>query len=96
MAIKSGREYEESIKKLKLRANVMGQKTGDLPEHELVEPSQKAVTFTFDAAKNNETKNLFCVESTLCKDVVNRFTHLHQSTGGIVISGAKLHQTGFS
>ncbi len=84
MAIKSGREYKESIKKLNLKANVMGQKTGDLPEHELVEPSQKAVAFTFDAAKNNETKNLFCVESTLCKDVVNRFTHLHQSTDDLV------------
>lgn len=84
MSIKSGREYKESIKKLNLKANVMGRKTGDLPENELVEPSQKAMAFTFDAAKNKETKNLFCVESTLCNDVVNRFTHLHQSTDDLV------------
>jgi 4-hydroxybutyryl-CoA dehydratase/vinylacetyl-CoA-Delta-isomerase len=84
MAIKSGKEYKDSIRKLNLKANVMGRATGDLPGHGLVEPSQNAVAFTFDAARNSATRELFCVESSLCKDVVNRFTHLHQSTEDLV------------
>ena len=72
MPLKTGDEYLKSIKSLKLKAHVLGEKTGDLPEHGLVEPSQQAVAFTYDAAQNKETKDLFCVESALCKDVVNR------------------------
>ncbi|MFO7710076.1 MAG: 4-hydroxyphenylacetate 3-hydroxylase N-terminal domain-containing protein [Desulfobacterales bacterium] len=84
MAIKSGKEYKESIRKLNLKANVMGRATEALPEHGLVEPSQNAVAFTFDAAGDKETRGLFCVESPLCGEVVNRFTHLHQSTEDLV------------
>ncbi len=84
MALKSGKEYKDSIRKLNLKANLMGRATGDLPEHGLVAPSQNAVAFTFDAAQDSETKGLFQVESPLCKDTVNRFTHLHQSTDDLV------------
>ena len=84
MPLKTGDEYLKSIKSLKLKANVLGEKAGDLPEHGLVGPSQKAVAFTYDAAQNKKTKDLFCVESALCKDAVNRFTHLHQSADDLV------------
>lgn len=84
MVLKKGDEYLESIKSLKLKAHVLGETAEDLPEHGLVEPAQKAVAFTYDAAKNRKTRDLFCVESSLCKDVVNRFTHLHQSTDDLV------------
>jgi 4-hydroxybutyryl-CoA dehydratase/vinylacetyl-CoA-Delta-isomerase len=82
--LKKGDEYLKSIKALRLNAHVLGEKCGNLPEHDLVKPSQQAVAFTYDAARNKETKDLFCVESSLCKDEVNRFTHLHQSTDDLV------------
>jgi 4-hydroxybutyryl-CoA dehydratase/vinylacetyl-CoA-Delta-isomerase len=82
--LKKGDEYLKSIKSLQLKAHVLGEKPGDLPEHGLVEPSQKAVAFTYDAAQGKETRDLFCVESSLCQDVVNRFTHLHQSADDLV------------
>jgi hypothetical protein len=78
MALKTGKEYLDSLKSLDLEANILGQKTGDLPGHRLVEPSQKAVAFTYDSAGNPETRELFCAESSLSNDTVNRFTHLHQ------------------
>jgi len=84
MGLKKGDEYLKSIKSLRLKAHVLGDKPGDLSEHGLVEPSQKAVAFTYDAAQDKETRDLFCVESSLGKDVVNRFTHLHQSADDLV------------
>jgi 4-hydroxybutyryl-CoA dehydratase/vinylacetyl-CoA-Delta-isomerase len=84
MGLKKGDEYLKSVKSLQLKAHVLGEKAQDLPEHGLVEPSQKAVAFTYDAAQKNETRDLFCVESPLCGDVINRFSHLHQSTDDLV------------
>jgi len=84
MALKTGKEYLDSLKSLDLEANILGQKTGDLPDHRLVEPSQKAVAFTYDSAGNPETQELFCAESSLSNDTVNRFTHLHQSTQDLI------------
>lgn len=46
--------------------------------------SIKAVAFTFDAAHDEKTKDLFCVESSLNKETINRFTHLHQSPQDLV------------
>lgn len=84
MPLKTGDEYRKSIQSLGLRAHLLGEDVEDLPEHGLVEPSQKAVAFTYDAAQSKETQDLFCVESSLCRDVVNRFTHLHGSTDDLV------------
>jgi 4-hydroxybutyryl-CoA dehydratase / vinylacetyl-CoA-Delta-isomerase len=80
VSLKTGSEYIESIKSLGLTANVMGEKSRDLTKNPLVEPSIKAVAATFDGAHNKETKDLFRVVSPLCKEEVNRFSHLHQST----------------
>ncbi|MCF8040862.1 MAG: 4-hydroxybutyryl-CoA dehydratase [Desulfarculaceae bacterium] len=84
MALKTGDEYLKSVEDLKLEAHMMGRKSGDLGEHGLVKPSQKAVAFTYDAAHDPATRELFCVESSLCKQEINRFTHLHQSTDDLV------------
>ena len=84
MALKTGDEYLKSVADLKLEAHMLGQKSGDLGGHGLVKPSQKAVAFTFDAAHDPATQELFCVESSLCKQQINRFTHLHQSTEDLV------------
>jgi len=63
---------------------VLGEKQDSLSDHGLVAPSREAVAFTFDAAHDSETREMFCVESPLCGDVVNRFSHLHQSTDDLV------------
>ncbi len=84
MTLKTADEYLDSVKELSLEAHILGKKTGDLPQHGLVKPSQEAVAFTYQAAHDPKTRDLFCVESPLCNDVVNRFTHLHQSTEDLI------------
>jgi len=84
MALKTGDQYLKSIDKLKLSAHVLGQKTGKLAGHGLLTPSRQAVAFTFDGAHDPATSDMFRAESHLCKDQVNRFTHLHQSADDLV------------
>ena len=84
MTLKSGDEYIESIKSLDLEANIMGEKTGDLTNNPLVQPSIAAVAATYDCAQNEETKPLFRVVSALSGEEINRFTHLHQSTDDLI------------
>jgi 4-hydroxybutyryl-CoA dehydratase / vinylacetyl-CoA-Delta-isomerase len=84
MALKTGSEYLASIKSLGLEAHILGKKIDKVSDHGLVEPSQKAVAYTYDCAHQSDTRNLFCVESNLSKDVVNRFSHIHQSTEDLV------------
>jgi 4-hydroxybutyryl-CoA dehydratase/vinylacetyl-CoA-Delta-isomerase len=82
MPLKTGREYIDSIRSLGLEAHVMGEKTGNLPDHPLIDPSITAVAVTFDCAHSDddETKRLFRVRSSLTGEEINRFSHLHQST----------------
>ncbi|MBL7211021.1 MAG: 4-hydroxybutyryl-CoA dehydratase [Desulfobacteraceae bacterium] len=84
MALMTGDEYIESIKALGLEANLMGAKTGTLPDHPLVEPSIRAVAATYDSAQRKEAASLFRVKSSLSGEEINRFTHLHQSTDDLV------------
>jgi len=80
VALKTGEEYIQSIKKLGLKANVMGESAEDLTDNPLVEPSLRAVAATFDCAHTGDSLDLFRVVSPLIGEEVNRFTHLHQST----------------
>jgi len=84
MTLMTGDEYIESIKTLGLEANLMGAKTGTLPDHPLVEPSIRAVAATYDSAQKEEAASLFRVKSSLSGEEINRFSHLHQSTDDLV------------
>jgi 4-hydroxybutyryl-CoA dehydratase/vinylacetyl-CoA-Delta-isomerase len=86
MTLKTGDEYKESVKSLKLEAHVMGKKSDNLPENPLVNPSMQAVAATFDGAHsdNEEVRDLFRARSSVCQAEVNRFAHLHQSSDDLV------------
>ena len=84
MTLKTGDQYLKSLECLKPEAHVLGEKTNKLEHHGLVEPSRKAVAFTYGAAHNPESKETLRAVSHLCKDEINRFTHLHQSAEDLV------------
>jgi 4-hydroxybutyryl-CoA dehydratase/vinylacetyl-CoA-Delta-isomerase len=84
MALRTGDDYLTSIKSLDLKAHIMGKTADGLADHGLVEPSQKAVAYTYDGAHDPNTADLFRAVSPLCNDEVNRFTHLHQSPDDLV------------
>jgi len=84
MALMTGKEYIASIESLDLEANVLGQRTGELPNHPLVQPSLRAVAVTYDCAHDDACRALFRAFSPLVGDEVNRFTHLYQSADDLV------------
>ncbi|MCP4592341.1 MAG: 4-hydroxybutyryl-CoA dehydratase, partial [bacterium] len=84
MALKTGKEYLESVDSLELEAHVLGKKTDKLGDHGLISPSREALAFTYDAAHDKDKRDLFVVEESLCGDPVNRFTHLHRSAEDLV------------
>ncbi len=84
MGLKTADQYLDSLKTLKVEAHVLGIKTDEPGRHGLVAPSRQAVAFTYDAAHNPESRETLRAVSHLCKDEVNRFTHLHQSTEDLV------------
>ena len=79
MVMKNGAEYVESIRSLDLEANVLGEPQRDLPDHPLVQPSQRAVAATYDCPHAEETRDLFTSHSSLTGETICRFTHLHGS-----------------
>lgn len=82
--MKTADQYLESLKKLKIEAHVMGEKTDAPGRHGLVTPSRQAVAFTYEAAHNPESRDTLRAVSHLCNAEVNRFTHLHQSAEDLV------------
>ncbi len=86
MAVKTGKQYLESLQSLHLEAHILGEKQTHLPEHPLVQPSAAAVAATFDAAHSEDEtiRHIFQVHSPLCGEPINRFTHLHQSPQDLI------------
>lgn len=84
MALKNGEQYLKSLEELDLTAHVLGEKTSGLYDHRLVTPSRRAVAFTYDAAHQEQTRELMRAQSHLCNAEVNRFTHLHRSPEDLV------------
>ena len=84
MTLKTGDQYRATVAALGLEAHVLGQRTGGLTGHPLVEPSLRAVAATYDGAHADETRDLFVARSSLTGEEVNRFTHLHQSTDDLL------------
>jgi 4-hydroxybutyryl-CoA dehydratase / vinylacetyl-CoA-Delta-isomerase len=79
MTLKTSHQYLESLRALKLEAKVMGETISGLPDHPMIAPSTRAVAVTYDCAQQQETKELFRVNSSICGQEVNRFTHVHSS-----------------
>ncbi|MBI4797184.1 MAG: 4-hydroxybutyryl-CoA dehydratase [Desulfarculus sp.] len=84
MALKTGEQYLASLDNLNLSAHILGRPAGQLAGHGLVAPSRRAVAYTYDAAHDPSSRELFRVVSPLCGQEVNRFTHLHQSAQDLV------------
>ena len=79
MPLKTGPEYLDSIRKLKLSVNVLGEQTGAGPDHPVIAPSANAAAYTYDGAHDPASRELFTVQSTISDCTINRFTHIHSS-----------------
>lgn len=84
MALKTAQQYEESLRKLKLKVYLMGEKIENPVDHPIIRPSMNSVKMTYALAHDPEHEDLMTATSHLTGQKVNRFCHLHQSTADLV------------
>ncbi|WP_123052866.1 4-hydroxyphenylacetate 3-hydroxylase family protein [Clostridium sp. JN-1] len=84
MALMTGEEYVESLRKLKLNVYLLGEKIDNPVDHPILRPSLNSVKMTYDLAQMPEYEDLMTVKSSLTGEKINRFSHLHQSSEDLI------------
>lgn len=80
----TGNEYIESLRKLKTRVYMFGEKIDNWVDHPMIRPSINSVAATYDLAHDPEYADLMTATSSITGEKINRFGHLHQSTEDLV------------
>jgi 4-hydroxybutyryl-CoA dehydratase/vinylacetyl-CoA-Delta-isomerase len=84
MALKTSDEYVKSIADLDLVIYMMGERIEDYTNNPIIRPSLNSMAMTYELAQYPEYEELMLATSHLTGTKVNRFTHIHQSTGDLV------------
>ena len=84
MALMTGEQYIESIKKIKMEIYMFGERYNNPTESPILRPSLNSVRMTYDLAQMPEYEDLMTVVSPYTGTRVNRFTHIHQSTEDLI------------
>ena len=75
----TGEQYIESLRKMKTRVYMFGEKIDNWVDHPIIRPSIDCVKVTYDLAQDPQYADLMTAKSNLTGEIVNRFGHLHQS-----------------
>ena len=84
MALMTGEQYIESIRKLNMQVYMFGKKVESPVDDPILRPSLNSVRMTYDLAQMPEYEDLMTAVSPYTGQRVNRFTHIHQSTGDLI------------
>ena len=84
MALMTGEQYIESIRKLNMQVYMFGKKVECPVDDPILRPSLNSVRMTYDLAQMPEYEDLMTAISPYTGQRVNRFTHIHQSTSDLV------------
>ena len=86
MALMTGKEYIESLRKMNMRVYMFGKKVENPVDDPILRPSVNSVRMTYDLATGNnpEYLELMTATSHLTGEKINRFAHIHQSTEDLV------------
>ena len=84
MALMTGEQYIESIRKMNMQVYMFGKKIDSPVDDPILRPSLNSVRMTYDLAQKPEYQDLMTAISPLTGERVNRFTHIHQSTDDLV------------
>ena len=82
--MKTAQEYIESLRQLKTRVYMFGEKIDNWVDHPMIRPSINCVAMTYAVAEDPQYADLMTVTSSLTGHKINRFTHLHQSTEDLI------------
>lgn len=84
MALMTGQEYIESIRKINMQIYMFGEKVENPVDNPILRPSLNSVRMTYDLAQLPEYEDLMTTISPITGKKVNRFTHIHQSAEDLV------------
>ncbi|MEM1484130.1 4-hydroxyphenylacetate 3-hydroxylase family protein [Oscillospiraceae bacterium PP1C4] len=84
MALMTGEQYIESIRKINMQVYMFGKKIENPVDDPILRPSLNSVRMTYDLAQMPEYEDLMTAISPITGHRINRFTHIHQSTGDLV------------
>lgn len=76
----TGEQYIESLRKLKTRVYMFGEKIENWVDHPIIRPSINSVAMTYKLANDPQYSDLMTAKSSLTGETVNRFGHIHQNT----------------
>jgi len=82
--LKTKAEYLESLRKLKPRVYAFGEEIASVADHPLTKPHVAAAALTYELAHQPDAMDLVTAHSHRSGLVINRFTHIHQSTQDLV------------
>ena len=80
MALMTGEQYIESIRKMNMEIYMFGEKVENPVDNPILRPSLNSVRMTYDLAQDPQYQDLMVVTSPFTGEKINRFTHIHQST----------------
>lgn len=84
MALKTAQQYEDSLRKLKLKVYLQGELVDNPVDHPIIRPSMNSVKMTYELAQDPQYEDLMTATSHITGKKVNRFCHLHQSSDDLV------------
>ncbi|MHA1659961.1 MAG: 4-hydroxyphenylacetate 3-hydroxylase family protein [Promethearchaeota archaeon] len=83
MPLKTPEEYLDSIKK-EVNLYIFGEKVKEFWKHPIIRPSINTVMKIYELAQMKEYKDIMTTTSHLTGDIINRFTHIHQSVDDLI------------
>ncbi|MBQ6662713.1 MAG: 4-hydroxyphenylacetate 3-hydroxylase family protein [Firmicutes bacterium] len=84
MALMTGAQYIESLRKLNTRVYMFGEKIDNWVDHPIIRPSINCVAMTYALAQDPQYQDLMTATSNLTGEKINRFCHIHQSTEDLI------------
>jgi 4-hydroxybutyryl-CoA dehydratase/vinylacetyl-CoA-Delta-isomerase len=83
MPLKTPEEYLESIKR-PVNLYMFGEKIKEFWNHPIIRPSINTVMKIYELAQNEDYKDIMTAISHLTGEIINRFTHIHQSVDDLI------------
>ncbi len=84
MRIADPAAYLQSLRRLRRRVFLLGERIDDPVDHPLVRPSENALAQTYERGGETEAEELLFASSHLTGKPISRFTHIHQSAEDLV------------
>ncbi len=85
MALMTGEQYLESLRKLHPRIYMFGKQIPCAVDDPILRPSVNSVKMTYDLAQMPEYESLMTTTSSITGKKINRFCHIHQSPEDLIL-----------